>query len=600
MKGISSPLVSVPDIMTEHSDPASEHECPRGRVNDLVIHGGWVIDGTGREKERMDLAVRDGVISEMEVSPGGLSGRRVIDASDLVVAPGFVDLHTHYDAQLFWDPAATPSSLHGVTTVIGGNCGFTLAPITGAAAEYLVPMLSVVEGMPIEALVAGLTISWESFGEFLGHLDGKVAINAGFLVGHSAIRRVVMGERAVGEVATETELSEMVALLEESLRAGALGFSTSGGEGHVDHFGDPVPSRHSSTTELLALCEAVARSDATMVEVIPTIEPTYRRDVQLLLTAMSLAARRPLFHTALMPDATPEARRSRLEASEIAAAAGARVVGMICCEPRFLRFTLARSEIWETVPGWSEVMRLSLAARIEALGRSDVRGRLRAGAAGVHRPWVKWPGFVVNDVPLPGLSGLVGRTIGAIAADRGIDPFDAFCDVAVAGDLEVGLVPGVVDDDDSWALLVGACRDPRHVLGNSDAGAHLDTIASFGMYPQFLAGAVRQRGLLSYEEAIALMTSVPARACGLRDRGTLRVGAAADIVAFDPDTIGHGPVERRSDLPGGAVRLFTEPFGVEEVIVNGDITVHAGALTGATSGTVLRAGSHTVGVAAAP
>lgn len=217
---------------------------------DLLIKGGSVIDGTGRERFRADVGVRDGRI----VAIGDINEQaaKTIDAEGRVVTPGFIDLHTHYDPQVMWDPAATPSSLHGVTSVFGGNCGFSIAPVTPEAAEYLIPMLARVEGMPVESLEAGLDLMWDGFGSWLNRLEGNLAVNAGFMVGHSALRRVVMGEDAVGHEATPEQIAAMVALLHRSIEEGGMGFSSTASSTHNDHQGNPVPSRWATRDEFLA------------------------------------------------------------------------------------------------------------------------------------------------------------------------------------------------------------------------------------------------------------------------------------------------------------------------------------------------------------
>src|SRR5215813_7094202 len=281
---------------------------------DLAIRGGTLIDGTGALGRRADVGVRDGRV----VSIGAISetSARSVDAAGRVVCPGFVDLHTHYDAQVFWDPTLSPSPLHGVTTVIGGNCGFSIAPLRPAAADYLMPMLARVEGMPLESLAQGVPWDWRSFGEYLARLEGRLALNAGFLVGHCAIRRVVMGERSVGHEATPQELAAMVALLQQSIREGGLGFSTTTAATHNDAAGEPVPSRHASREELVALARALRDLPGTTLEMIPGTGLWTEREKQIM-TEMSLAANRPLNWNLLAPNSqNPEYADHQLGASD--------------------------------------------------------------------------------------------------------------------------------------------------------------------------------------------------------------------------------------------------------------------------------------------
>lgn len=562
-------------------------------MNDLVVRGGSIVDGTGGPRRLGDLGITGGRISEI-VEAGKGQGRRHIDADGLIVAPGFIDVHTHYDAQLTWDPAATPSSLHGITTVIGGNCGFSLAPIDDSSAGYLLPMLAKVEGMPENALREGLSIRWKDFRGFLDNFEGRLAVNAGFMVGHSAVRRGVMGEAAVGSQADDNALQKMSQILHESFEAGALGFSTSRGQAHVDHDGAPVPSRHASVAEILALCRATGDHIGTSIEAIPTIDQVFDRETQMFLAAMSLASSRPVNWNALTLEQDHAARASRLEASVAAKAAGGKVVALAPCQPSYNRYTLEQPFLWESIPGWASTMHLPLAERVKAFADPIVRKTLRDGAAQITRKWVNWPGYRVNDTTSPALEALVGRTVRDVAAERNCDPFDAFCDIAVDSDLEVGWAsPTIGDDDEGWKRLVELCRNPNVVVGASDAGAHVDIIASFSMYTGFLGEAVRKRQLLPLEEAVSMLTSIPARLYGLIGRGTLRPGNAADIVIFDEATIGHGPPEMRHDLPGGAARIFCAATGIREVLVNGTAIIREDALTGATPGQTLRSGRDT-------
>jgi N-acyl-D-aspartate/D-glutamate deacylase len=561
-------------------------------MNDLVIRGGWIVDGTGGTRRRGDLGIAEGRVVEA-LEPGTAMGRSYLEADGLIVAPGFVDIHTHYDAQLTWDPAAVPSSLHGVTTVIGGNCGFSLSPIDDSSADYLVPMLAKVEGIPEDALKEGLSVSWSDFGSFLDVLEQKLAVNAGFMVGHSAIRRTVMGESAVGGRADEKELATMVQMVHQSIEAGALGFSTSRGEAHLDHNGDPVPSRHASVAEVLALCHAAGQHAGTSIEAIPTLDQVFDREAQMFLVSLSLAAGRPVNWNLLTIEQGPAALESRLDASLSARAAGGKVVGLTPCQPSVSRNSLENAFLWESIPGWAPTMHLPLAARIEAFRDSAVRDDLRKGATQITRRWVDWPGYRVNDASAPGLASVVGRRVGDIAAERGADPFDVFCDIAVEGDLRVGWSMPTFDNEDGWMRLVRLCQNPNVVVGGSDAGAHVNMSSAFAMYTGFLAGAVREHGLLRLEDAIALITSAPARLYGLLGRGTLLPGDAADIVIFDESTIGHGPVEMRNDLPGGAERLYCAPKGIHEVLVGGSAIVRNGAVTGATPGQIMRSGRDT-------
>ncbi len=564
---------------------------------ELLVTGGSVVDGTGAPRRPADVAVRDGRIVAVE-APGTITepAAHHIDAGGLVVAPGFVDVHTHYDPQVLWDPLATPSSLHGVTTVIGGNCGFSIAPIDDDASAYLLPMLARVEGMSLAALEAGLDLGWDSFGSWLARLDGNLAVNAGFLVGHSTIRRVVMGDAAVGRPATDAQLDAMVELLHASLADGGLGLSTSLAAAHNDHHGDPVPSRSSTHAELLELARAVRDHDGTTLEMIPSIEPYFGEPEYELMTAMSLAADRPLNWNLLgVRPGEEDQRASKLAASDHARDQGARVVALTLPDVSRMRLNLLTGVLYDTLPEWGPVMALPFGEKVRALRHPDVRRRLAGGAAqAAYRSWADLAATTVGDTHTAANRALQGRTFGSIASERGVDPIDAVVDVALADDLRTGLYPPVTgDDDDTWKARAELWRDVRVLPGGSDAGAHLDMMMTFGCHTALLGTAVRDRGLLSLEDAVRLMTDAPARLYGLRERGRITPGFAADLVVFDPDRLAPAPVEMQHDLPGGAWRLSGGAVGIEHVVVNGREVLTAGRATGDTPGTALRSGRDT-------
>jgi N-acyl-D-aspartate/D-glutamate deacylase len=562
---------------------------------DLLIRGGTIIDGSGAPGRTGDVGIRDGRV----VALGRVDepARQTIEAAGLAVAPGFVDIHTHYDAQAFWDGTLSPSSFHGVTTVIGGNCGFSIAPLAPEAGEYLMKMLARVEGMPLESLAQGVPWSWRSFAEYLGLLEGKLAVNAGFLVGHSAVRRVVMGERAVGCEATDDELARMVQLLRQSIREGGLGFSTSLAATHNDGAGEPVPSRHASRAELLALAGAIRDLPGTVLEAIPGTGLWGEKE-KALMADLSLAANRPLNWNVLAPNAlAPQYTENQLSASDYAKERGAVVVALTPPATPTVRINLASGFIFDAFPGWAGLFRLPIAERKKRLADPAFRRTLDEGAhsegAGLLRGLARWENLIVDQVARPEHEALRGRTIGRIAEELGKAPFDAMLDLAISEDLLTSFMPTPIGDDDaSWKLRASVWRDPRAVVGASDAGAHLDMIDTFA-FSTVLLGNARKRELVPVEEAVRLLTDVPARLYGLKDRGRLREGAIADVVVFDPATVASGPVYTRQDLPGGAARLYADAIGIEHVVVNGVEIVAGGKHTGALPGTILRSGRDT-------
>jgi N-acyl-D-aspartate/D-glutamate deacylase len=565
----------------------------------VAVRGGTVVDGTGAPPVRADVVIDGervaGIGSHIDTS----EAETVIDATGMLVTPGFVDLHTHYDAQLFWDPNASPSPLHGVTTVLGGNCGFSLAPMAPEHVDYIARMMARVEGMPLTALRSGLPWDWGSFGEWVGRLDGRIAVNAGFLVGHSTLRRLVMGERAVGGVATPGDGDAMEAALDAALAEGALGFSTSQVHTHNDGDGQPVPSRAADRAEMERLAAVVRRHEGTTVElIVPGCLNGFTEEEIDFLTTMSLLADRPVNWNVLGVSAmNPEGARSQLAAGTAAAERGGTVVALTLPHTMELRLSFEHGAILDGLPGWREVFALPVAERIEALSDPETRQRLDAGAqsdeAGILRHLAVWDRLLIEETFAPENAGLEGRSVGEVARERGRTPFDALLDVVVADGLRTGLRPPIPESEEDWVLRAQTWQDPRAIVGGSDAGAHLDTMCGAIYSTSMLGDGVRARGLLSWEEAVRLLTDVPARLYGLRDRGRIVAGGFADLVVFDPTTIGHGPVRTRDDLPGGASRLYAEAVGVGHVLVNGTEIVRDGNFTGAVPGRVLRSGQDT-------
>ena len=568
----------------------------------LVVRNGTVVDGTGRAGFRADVAIADGRI--VKVGKVDEQAATEIDAEGLVVAPGFIDVHTHYDAQVFWDPKLTPSSNHGVTTVIGGNCGFSIAPLSGRSddAAYLQAMLSRVEGMPLDALKQGVPWNWTSFGEYLDRIDGKLAINAGFLVGHSALRRTVMGERAVGSDATPEELDAMKALLAKSLAEGGLGFSTTMSPTHNDANGAPVPSRHADTREFVALAAVAGQAEGTFLEMVADLSRPFDEVVLERMASMSRAAGRSLNWNLLSPESrVPQLFKAQLAASDHAAERGGKVIALAAVRPISLVLTFAAGMVLDAFPGWRDVMALPHEERRKQLADPATRKQMNdamqsptAGAFGTLSDWSQWRIVETMRAENRPLNGLL---IGTVASRLNKSPLDTLLDLAIDEDLQTRFMPvlnGV--DDESWRMRAAAWRDPRVLIGGSDAGAHLDMIDTFALSSHLLSEGVRERKILSLEEAVHKLTGLPAAIFGLQHRGVVREGNFADLVVFDHATIAAGPIYSRKDLPGGHARLFSDAIGVEHVIVNGTPIVRSGAFTGALPGRILRSGRDTVTV----
>ena len=438
-------------------------------VIDLIVKGGTVVDGTGGPARRADVGVDGGRI--VAVGDVGDSATRVIDAEGAIVAPGFVDLHTHYDAQLFWDPSASPSPLHGVTTVFGGNCGFSLAPAGPEHAEYLARMMARVEGMPLAALEAGLDWSWDSFGEWLGRLDGAVGVNAGFLVGHSTLRRAVMGDDAVDAVADGERLEQLEAALHRALSEGAMGFSSSTAPTHNDGDGRPVPSRAAGPGELERLAAVVADHPGTTVElIVPGCLNGFSDEEMDLLTRVSLAARRPVNWNVLAATAgNADGTAHQLEASDRAARAGGRVVALTLPHTMALRLSFEHGAILEGLPDWRRFFATSVDERVAVLSdpaaRAAMDDRAQSDEAGILRFLANWSQLVVAETFSPVNAGLEGRSVGSVAADRGIGAWDALCEIVVADRLRTGFSVPIPESDADWKARAEVWRDPRAVVG---------------------------------------------------------------------------------------------------------------------------------------
>ena len=525
---------------------------------DIVIRGGTLIDGTGSPGRAADVGVAGGRIVAVGA---GIDGRRELDASGQVVAPGFIDIHTHYDAQVFWDAGLTPSSYHGVTTVIAGNCGFSIAPLRPESVELLAHTLQHVEDMSFDTLSVG--VPWhefETFGQYLDAVEAHgVTLNFGCYVGHTAVRLYVMGEEAYERAATAEEIARMQAVIAESMAAGAAGFATSANPAHNGDRGRPVPSRVASMDELRALLQAVGRSGRGVLALLPGgVIPyedmiTFQREVG-----------RPLTWTALLSLDGSDYHEKIIADTDAARAQGGEVWPQVSCRPLVFQMNLEEPFTLNTRASFRALMDRPREQRIAAY--RDPAWRAKAAeelATGYVFRWHK-----LSVAESPSRPELANRPVLALADELGVSPLDAVLDLSLADDLKTRFWSVAANDDPE----VVAWLIPRDnvLIGLADSGAHVSQLCDACFATDLLGNWVRERGVMPLERAVHKLTGEPAGVYGLHDRGTVEVGRAADLVVFDPDTVAPGPLRRVRDFPADGERLTADaPVGVTHVLVNG-------------------------------
>ena len=558
---------------------------------DLVIRGATLCDGTGAEPVRGDLAVAGDRITAVGRVPE--RGTREIDGAGLVLAPGFIDLHTHYDCQLFWDPFATPSPWHGVTTVVTGNCGFTIAPCRPDDRETLMQLLLFVEGMPIETLRAGIRWAWEDFAGYLDALQAAApGVNVAPFVGHSAIRFWAMGRAAVERAATAEERARMAGLVRDAMDAGAIGWSTSLSPTHFFGDGTPAPSRVADTDELLALAGALRPLDRGVIEVAPrsTIgSADDKRAEQFFFARLAEESGKLVSWAPLLdnPFAPGSAATLLAEAAELQAS-GRTVVPQVGCRPLEVRFDFATPAFYlENNPFWRPLMAKPLDERRRLFTDPEFRAEL-ARHSFVANLAPGWDRLFLRMPASPRTRAWQDRSVAEIAVERRVAPIDAFCDVVLEEDLRTQW--GVVLMNHDEAAVAEILRHPAGLLALSDAGAHVDTLCDQGFTTYLLGRWVRELGALRLEEAVRLLTAVPATRYGIRGRGRLCPGYAADLVLFDPRRIATLRTEMVTDLPREQPRLLQRADGIHWVFVNGTAVVADGGPRDGRAGRVLRGG----------
>jgi len=565
---------------------------------DLVLRNGWVVDGSGAPAQHADIGVVDGRVVEVgQVDDGG---RREIELDGLTVVPGFVDLHTHYDAQVFWDPLLSPSPSHGVTTVISGNCGLTLAPMKPENQEFAVRLLANVEGIPVEAITSGVDFAWETFPEMMSRLDTTpLGINLGLMVGHSAIRRHVMGSAASADGATEDQLSEMCRILDEALSVGGFGFSTATAPTHRDGDGCLTPPNFATAQEFIALAQVCRNYPGTALEFIArTSQQGFDEADTELMASMSSAANRILnWNTPVINKEDPTLHLRQLAACGMDAAANVCVVPMMMSQNHPLYYDLRRGYVHRTLPGWGWLFDLDISERVNALRDTGVRQRLREGLEGpsVSSTSIRlrrWEFYEVVEVGPRDMQGLKGRTIGDIARARGIDAYTTWMDLLVESQFDIGYAIAFYPGEDRWVTETRKefLSDARVLVGASDGGAHMDMLVGGSSALRTLIEWVYQRQEFSLESMVRLLTDVPARLYGLHGKGRLQAGFAADLVVLNPEHLGVSPMRVARDLPAGSPRLLSNASGVERVVVGGADVYVDDVATGEMPGKLLRSG----------
>jgi N-acyl-D-aspartate/D-glutamate deacylase len=551
---------------------------------DLIVRGGRIVDGSGLPSYVADVGVKDGKIAEV----GRLteSAARTIDAAGLAVAPGFIDHHTHLDAQMLWDPYGTCEPQHGVTTVVMGNCGLTLAPVKKGDEDAIVKSFVRVEAIPRHALEQGVTWNWHSYGEYLDNFEGKVGINISGLVGHIAVRHNVMGEDAVERKATGAEVQKMRGLVLDAMEGGALGMSTNRNERHMREDGKPVASRLADDGELFALCDVLGERNAGVIETI-----LGRNKIEHFEFYHELAKRtqRPVLWQSLQHRwVEPNLWREQLAAVEPIFKAGYQAYGLSHTVPLARHFTLKDCQVFDEFPVWKNLMFLPVEVRRQALADPATRAKLRADLAdprptNFHR---RWDILKVEKAAKAENQKYNGKSIEELGKLRNQDPLDAFLDLSLEEDL--GTIFWNANNGGDSQAMGEILRSPYVLVGTSDAGAHVQFGADFGYGTILLGLWVRERQVMSLEQAVHKLTFHIASIFGLEGRGLLRPGYAADMAIFDPNTVGAHEPEWANDYPANSKRLVQRADGMHYTVVNGQVIHQDGRMTGDLPGQVLR------------
>ena len=559
---------------------------------DIVIKGGRIYDGSGLPSYLGDVAITGSQIVEVGRVNG--SARRLINADGIAVAPGFIDFHTHMDAQLLWDPLATSSCFHGVTTLIPGNCGLSLAPCRREDRDNVIGSFVRVEAMPAKVLRQAVEWEWESFPEYLDRLRQRLGVNVAALMGHCAIRQYVMGEESSERAATPSEIEQMKNILREGISAGAIGFSTNQNRRHMREDGRPIPSRLATDDEIVDLASVLGELNRGSMQIsrgtLGIARPA-EEDVDFFRRIAATSGRPVIWQSIAHRWSEPELWRKLLRLAEDTLATGVPSYPLTNARLFNGRFTLKNAQTFDDLPGWKQVMFLPVEQRTELFRDREIRRKLRFEAVEDTRPTNfsrRWDQIFLIKAALPKYKHFDGKSIEEIARLENKDVIDAFLDIALEENLETLFQVSGSRDELATAEIL---RSPFTLVGQSDAGAHLIYHAGYGYATRFLGYWIRENTVMSLEEGIRKLTFMVASLFGLYDRGLIRPGMAGDLVLFDPETVRECEPEMVSDLPGGEKRLIQRALGVKMTMVNGAVLVEEGEHTGVFPGRVLGNGA---------
>ena len=560
---------------------------------DVLIKGGRIYDGSGLPSYLGDVAVQDGRI--VDTGRINASAKRVINADGLAVSPGFIDFHTHLDAQLLWDPLATSSCFHGVTTVIPGNCALSLAPCKEPDRETILKSFERVEAITLPALKSGVKWAWTTFPQYLDTLRGNLGVNVAALMGHCALRQFVMGEASLERAATPAEIQQMKEVLKTGVRAGAIGFSTNQNPVHMYADGTPIQSRFATNEEIIELACALGEINQGAVQISRGslgVSVPARETVQLFDEISSRSGRPVIWQSIAHRWDKPNEWRLLLDLAKESLDRG--VQSYPLCNARLFnnRLTMKNAQVFDDLPTWKTILFLPLEARIAAIKDPETRKKMRYEAVEEKKSSRfsrRWDLVYLINAATPANKYLEKKSVAEIAKIRGQEVIDAFLDLSLEERLDTEFQTSSTNGDEEAVAEI--IRSPFVLVGQSDAGAHLIYDAGFGYATRLLGYWIREKKIMSLEEGVRKLTFMVASIFGLHDRGLLRRGMAADLCIFDPATVRECEPEMVQDLPGNEKRFIQKATGIEMTLVNGQVLVEKGDHTGILPGAVLGTGN---------